>query len=151
MFGAAILGLVLAVIAASTRKAEAQIPPPSQVASIFTCSVDNVAATLTKVCTAQSDPTLTMYVTTVVAQSTTSTAGTFLLEYGTGTNCGTGTTSFFPSAASVARLGSAANTAAPTVIALTTPLKVPAGKDLCLLGVATNTTTAVIAGYLAVQ
>lgn len=93
----------------------------------------------------------TMYVTTVVAQSTTSTAGTFLLETGTGTNCGTGTTSFFPSAASVARIGSAANTAAPTVIALTTPLRVPPGKDLCLLGVATNTTTAVIAGYVGAQ
>lgn len=131
--------------------AHAQMPLPSQVYGLFHCSVDNIAATLTKVCSAQADATTTMYVTSVIAQSTTATAGNFLLEFGTGTNCGTGTTAFLPQASAAVRLTAPGNTAAPTVIALMTPLKVPAGKDLCLLGVATNTVTADIAGYVAPQ
>lgn len=146
-----ITAVVMAVIVLAPVRVDAQIPRPSQVARIFTCSLDGIAATLTLICPGQSDPTLTLYVTTIVAQSTTTTSGNFLLEYGTGTNCGTGTVAFFPSAAAAVRIAAPASTSAPTVIALTTPLKVPAGKDLCLLGVATNTVTAVIAGYVAPQ
>ena len=118
----------------------------------FTCSADNIGATLTRLtgCTAP-DPGLTFYVTDIIAQSTTTTSGQFILRYGTGTNCGTGTTSLFPSAATAARIASPANTAAPTVIPFRTPLRVPDGKDVCVLGVATNTTTIQLVGYVGIK
>ncbi len=114
----------------------------------WTCSLDNIGATLTR-CIESPEPSLRRYVTDIVAQSTTATAGQFILRTGTGTNCGTSTASFLPSAATAARLASPANTAAPTRIHLETPLVVPAGHDLCLLGIAVNTTTIQINGYVA--
>lgn len=140
---------VLMLVGVSARKAQAQIPAANQ-ASLWTCSLDDIGATLTKCVLTPAPPadsTLGTYVTTVVAQSTTTTSGNFILRYGTGTNCGTGTVSLLPSAASAARLAAPASTAAPTVISLASPLKIPAGKDLCVLGVATNTFTGQISGY----
>lgn len=113
----------------------------------WTCGVDNIAATLTE-CKAAPGTGKTLYVVTVVAQSTTSTAGQFILRSGTGTNCGTGTASLFPSTASVVRIAAPANTAAATVIRFDPPLVVPVNSAVCLLGVATNTVTAQITGYV---
>lgn len=135
---------------AAPKTAHAQIPNASQ-ALPWTCSLDDIGATLTKcVLNAgpQPDSTQALYLTTVIGESTTATAGLFLLRFGSGTNCGTGTTSVLPSAATVPRLAYPANTAPPTTIFLTTPLKIPAGKDLCLIGSATNTFTGQLAGYL---
>jgi len=120
----------------------------------FTCSADNIAATLTKLTNCDdadlpAQPGMRRYITDVVAQSTTTTAGQWILRYGTGTNCGTGTTSLLPSAATVVRLAAPANTAAPTIIPLRTPVIVPSGQDLCVLGVATNTVTIQVNGYVA--
>jgi hypothetical protein len=114
------------------------------------CGADNIAATLTQLtgCGAPGVG-LSIYVTDIVAQSTTTTGGLFILRYGTATNCGTGTTSLIPSAATVARLAAPANTVAPLSINFTTPLKVPANNLLCVLGVATNTTTITISGFIA--
>lgn len=116
----------------------------------ISCGVDNIAATLTEMtgCSAPAAG-LSIYITDVIAQSTTSTAGQFLLRQGTGTNCGTGTGSVFPSAATVIRLAAPANTVAPLVVALKTPIKLTAANALCLLGVATNTVTAQVLGFLA--
>jgi hypothetical protein len=116
----------------------------------FTCAADDIGATLTRLtgCIAP-EPGMRRYVTDIVAQSTTTTSGQFILRFGTGTNCGTGTTSLLPSAATAARLASPANTAAPTIITLRSPLVVPSEKDLCVLGVATNTTSIQITGYVA--
>jgi hypothetical protein len=130
--------------------AEAQIPNASQ-AQTWTCSLDNIGATLTLCIQAPSDPTVTRYLTYVVAQSTTTTAGQFILRYGTGTNCATGTVSLLPSAATAARIAAPANTAAATVIALPSALKIPPGNDLCVLGVATNTFTGQLGGYVGPQ
>jgi hypothetical protein len=136
---AVVLGL--AVVLSATRNTHAQtlggVP--------FTCGLDDIGATLT-LCYTNSDPSERLYVTGIVAQSTTATAGQFILRYGTGANCGTGTVSLFPSAATAVRVAYAGNTAAPTVISLPTPLIVPAGKDLCALGVVTNTLTIQIVG-----
>lgn len=122
---------------------------PASAQSIrWTCGLDAVAASLTK-CPAVPNPgDLRLVITDIVAQSTTATAGQFLLQYGTGSNCGTGTASLLPSAASAVRIAAPANTAAATVIRFETGLVVPAGKDLCVLGVATNTVTIQITGYL---
>jgi len=114
----------------------------------WTCSLDNIAATLTE-CQPVPPPELRLYVTDIIAQSTTATGGEFLLRYGTGANCGTGTTSLLPSAASAVRFGYPAHTAAPTVISLKTPLAAPAGKAICAIGIATQTLTIQIIGYMA--
>ena len=111
------------------------------------CSLDGVAATLTLCKTAPNNG-RRLYIRSIVAQSSTATAGTWILRYGTGTNCGTGTTSLFPSAATAASYVAPANNVAPTVIQMDPPLTVPVGKDLCVLGVATNTTKIHIRGYL---
>jgi hypothetical protein len=118
--------------------------------AIWTCSLDDIAATLTR-CKDNPDPQYAMYITDIVAQSTTTTGGTFLIRYGdNGTaNCGANTVSVLPSAATAARLSAPANTSPATIIQLLTPLRVPPGKDLCVLGVATNTFTGQINGYFA--
>jgi len=119
----------------------------------FSCSADNIAATLTELsagCSAATVPsTASLYITDVIAQSTTATAGQFILRSGTGTNCGTGTTSVLPSAATVVRFSAAGNGVAPTVINFTTPIKVTADHGLCVLGVATNTVTIQVTGFIA--
>jgi hypothetical protein len=116
---------------------------------IYTCSADNIAATLTRLTGCISpEPGTVRYVTDIVAQSTTSTAGQFILRTGTGTNCGTNTLSLLPSAATVVRLAAPPNTAAPTVISFRTPLALPKDRDLCVLGVATNTVSIQVNGYL---
>lgn len=117
----------------------------------YTCSADNIGATLTRLtdCQAPGDN-YRRYVTDVVVQSTTATSGLWILRHGTGTNCASGTTtSLLPSAATVARLAAPANTIVPTVLHFNTPLIVPSGRDLCVLGVATNTTTIQVVGYVA--
>jgi hypothetical protein len=113
----------------------------------WTCSLDNIGATLT-LCMRAPNPGLRRYITSITAQSTTATGGQWILRHGTGTNCGTGTVSLLPSAASAARYSAPANTAAATTMTFAQGvLVVPGGKDLCLLGVATNTTTMDIFGY----
>jgi hypothetical protein len=116
----------------------------------YTCSADDIGATLTRLtnCIGPVDN-MRRYVTDIVAQSTTTTAGQMILRYGTGTNCGTGTTSLFPSSATGVRVGYPANTSAPTVIVFRTPLVVPTGKDLCVLAVGTNTVSIQVNGYVA--
>ena len=142
----AIAGLLTYSAFMFIREAEAQGPIGPQ----FTCSADDIAGTLTLLtgCKAP-EPGLRRYITTIVAQSTTTTGGQFILRVGTGTNCGTSTASLLPSAATAARLASPANTTAPTVISLSTPIIVPYERDLCVLGVATNTTTIQVVGYVA--
>lgn len=119
----------------------------------FTCGADNIAATLTELSTACAATTVgaseSLYITDIVAQSTTATAGQFILRSGTGTNCGTGTASVLPSAATVVRLGAPANTAGPAVMSFATPIKVTADHGLCVLGIATNTTTIQVSGFIA--
>jgi hypothetical protein len=113
----------------------------------WSCSVDNIGATLT-VCKYHPDPSKRLYITDIVASSTTATGGQMLLEYGTGTNCGTGTTALFPSAASAVRFGYPGNASAPAMLRFQTPVIVPYGKDLCVLAVNTNTISLHVVGYI---
>ena len=153
VFSVAAFWLACAVAAIWPRdRVEAQSIPGIS----FTCSADNIGASLTLLtgCT-QAPENYRRFITDVVAQSTTATGGQFILRQGTAVasggsaNCATSTTSVLPSAATAARLSAAANTGPPTVIDLTTPVIVPANKDLCVLGVGTNTTSIQITGYLA--
>lgn len=116
----------------------------------WSCGLDNIGATLTQ-CQPAPAAGLRLYVTDVVITSTTATAGQFLIRYGTGANCVTGTTSLLPSAATVARLPYPANTSVvgPTSISLRTPVAAPAANAVCIICVATNTCTVQMTGYTA--
>lgn len=114
----------------------------------WTASLDAIAATLTELRAAPGAG-LSLYVVTYMAGSTTGTAGQHLLRHGTGTACGTGTTTLFPGTGTTARVPSPANTVAPTVVQFVPPIKVPANNALCLIGVATNTTWLVMSGFTA--
>jgi hypothetical protein len=114
----------------------------------FTCSLDNIATTRTQ-CQAAPAAGKAIFITDVVAMSTTATAGQFALAFGTGSNCGTGTGNVLPSSTATARIPAAANNGAgPTVINFGSPLKVPTDQALCVLGVATNTVTIQISGFI---
>lgn len=116
----------------------------------FTCSADNIGNTLTQLTgCAGAGAGLKYYITDIIAQSTTSTGGQWLLRTGTGTNCGTGTASILPSAATAARFSAPANTSAATSINFVTPIATAANVQVCVLGVGTNTTTIQINGYIA--
>lgn len=116
----------------------------------FTCGADNIGATLTQLTgCAGAGSGLKYYITSVVAQSTTATGGQFVLRTGTGTNCGTGTTSILPSAATVARLSAPANTGVGLFIDFPVPIATAANVQICVLGVATNTTTIEVTGFIA--
>lgn len=152
---AAIIAVLMGVgyfLAPSNSTVQAQAAYPG---IAFTCSADDIGATLTRLKASGGGECLgpvdnqRRYVTDVVAQSTTTTSGQWILRFGTGTNCGTGTVSLLPSSATAARIAAPANTAAPTVMSFKTPLIVPTGKDICVLGVATNTTTIQVNGYVA--
>jgi len=134
--------LVAAVLALLPAAAGAESWPR------WTCSLDAVDANLTRCARSQDFSPASFVITDIVAQSTTATAGQFLVRYGTGTNCGTGTASIFPAAASAVRIAAPANTSAPAIIRFETGLLVPSGQDLCVLGVGTNTVTITITGYL---
>jgi hypothetical protein len=114
----------------------------------WSCSLDDVGATLT-LCQEGVEPGVGhFYITDIAAQSTTATAGLFLVRAGTGTNCGTGTVSVFPAAATVPRVAYPGNSLLPLAMSFTTPIKVPANKDICVIGTATNTVTVQIQGTM---
>lgn len=116
----------------------------------WSCSLDAIAASLTQ-CQAAPAAGLRLYVTDITIGSTTATAGQFILRQGTGTNCGTGTASLFPAAATVARFAYPANTSASgsAKYSFATPLQLTTSNALCILCVATNTCTVSIQGYTA--
>lgn len=126
----------------------------------WTCSLDDVGATLTECIAAPGSRVLStldqqkLLVSDIVAQSTTTTGGLLLVRYGTAANCGTGTQSLLPSAATVPRLFYGASTAAPLVLHFDPPLVVPAAAHqaahprLCVIATATNTVSLQISGML---
>lgn len=116
------------------------------------CTADNIAASLTQL-TGCGVPGagLSIYVTNIIAVSTTTTAGTFQLRTGTGSNCGTGTVAWLPPVSTSRTYGLPASNAAggPLNVALFTPRKIAANTALCVIGVATNTTNITVTGFIA--
>lgn len=115
----------------------------------WTCSVDDIGNTLTQCAGVPPDGASRYYLTNVVIASTTATGGEYILRYGTGANCATGTTSFFPAAATVVRFGFPGNTAAAGTVTLMTPVSTAPGTAICILCIATNTCSATLTGYVA--
>ena len=113
----------------------------------WSCGLNAVGTTLTQ-CQAAPGAGLSLYITDILTQSTTTTSGLWTLRYGTGANCGTGTGNIFANVAT-ASLANAANTLVAPVRSFLTPIKIPANNALCALGVATNTTNITIMGFTA--
>jgi len=112
----------------------------------WTCSLDGIGATLT-LCKSAESENYAMYITDIIMQSTTSTAGCTYCErereplanrYGF----------LFPSAAAVPRFVYPTNALFHGTINLQTPLRVPPGKDLCIICTATNLCTMQIIGQV---
>jgi hypothetical protein len=143
----ALLGIVLALLLPATGETQAVVGQP------WTCAVDNQDDSTVR-CIAAPEPGMRLYVTDVLAQSTTATAGLFNLVHGTAAalggsaNCATGETTFFPPGA-VSRYAAAANTLPATSYRPRQPLIVPAGRDVCVVGDGGNAVTVQLFGYVA--
>jgi hypothetical protein len=116
----------------------------------FSGGLTAIAATLTQIVAAPAAG-LSLYITDVVIGSNTATGGSFLLRYGTGSNCVTGTTTIFPNIAAQTTgvMPYPPNTQAPSVMQFGTPIKVPAANALCIICVATNTCVTNVSGFTA--
>lgn len=127
----------------------------------WTCSLDDKADT-PSLCISAPGSGLRLYVTDVVAQNTTSTAGFFQLYHGRsvatgGTpDCGGDSalaTNMLPSGTigttPPTRFVAAGNTVEPTFITFGTPLIVPKDRDFCVEGDPNNTFTIQVSGFVA--
>lgn len=114
----------------------------------FTAGFNAIAASLTQIQAAPGAG-LRLYLTSIFVQTTTATSGTYAFQTGTGTNCGTGTAALFPVSGTANRFNApiAANSLAN--FSFSTPLVVPVNTALCVIGVATNTVSGQVVGYIA--
>ena len=122
----------------------------AQAGQAVTCTVINTSTTTLVAFTGTgcvgNDPQTALYITDITASSSVISSVTtdvaLELKYGTGTNCGTGTTTIW-TAYSLAL--------APIAVSFRTPLKVPGGKDLCWMHAGTGSKTFIVSGYLGPQ
>lgn len=114
----------------------------------WTCGVNAVAASLTQ-CQAAPGANLKLYITGLYVQTTTTTSGTYALQTGTGSNCGTGTAALFPVSGTGNRFNAPITSNAMASITFPVPLVAPANTAICLIGVATNTISAQLIGFTA--
>lgn len=114
-------------------------------ATRWTCSLSNLAATLTE-CQALAAARV-YYITDIVVGTTTATPGDYSIQSGTGANCVTATTAVWPASATTARFKApiAANPVA--VISLSQPVVVTAAHAVCVIGTVTQTINIQIVGY----
>lgn len=115
----------------------------------WTCALDNIAGTLTQ-CQAAPAAGQRLWLTSVVAISTTGTAATFAIRQGTGANCGTSTAGLLPGATTSRTYILPANTGNP--IQMFFPevgIGAIAANAICVIGAATNTLNITLSGYTA--
>lgn len=112
------------------------------------CNLGTIGTTLTQ-CQAAPGAGLRLYITDILAVSSTTTSGLFTLRFGTGSNCGTGTGNVFFNSASASIPNGANNATSVKPISFITPVAITANNAVCVLGVATNTTNIMISGYTA--
>ncbi len=118
-----------------------------QLSQSWTCSQSGLVATLTE-CRALLAGNR-QYITDIVVQTTTATTGTYAIQSGTGTNCGTATTALFPSSGTGDRFNAPINTQPTATINLTTPIVPTSGHAICVIGVAVNTIDIQLFGFTA--
>lgn len=111
------------------------------------CGLNNLAATLTQ-CQAAPGAGLTLVLTDIIVQTTTTAAGTFSVQYGTGANCVTAPGALFPISGTANRWSSPTISQAPMHFQLVTPIFAAANNAICVIGVATNTINIQLGGYI---
>lgn len=115
---------------------------------LWHCSLTGVAASLTQ-CQAAPAAGLSLYITDVFYQTSTTTSGTFAIQAGLGTNCGTTTIPILPASGTSNRFNAAISTAGVQKLNLVTPIKVASSNALCVIGIATNTIDVDMVGFTA--
>jgi len=123
---------------------------PAFVTTFFTCNLQALVATLTEMtnCSASSTG-QRYYVTGMAVQTTTATAGTFAVQQGTGTNCGTNTAVLFPTASTAARWTAPINTQPTSYVFFEPARRTNVNYALCAIGTGTNTINIEVWGYTA--
>jgi len=122
---------------------------PGNLTASWRCTLVGLAATLTQ---CQAVPVVSSqrhYITDIIVGTTTTTPGTYSVQYGTGTNCATGTTALFPSTGTGDRFDAPAIAQGMNSFHFITPLQPAAGAAICVIGEATDTIDIVIHGFLA--
>lgn len=142
-----VLALALLLLAGS---ADAQIYIRSgQLSQAWGCSLTALVASLTQCKAVPDSATQRYYITDIVVQTTTTTAGTYAIRSGTGTNCATGTLQVFPASGTGSDRFTAPISTSPTAtIHLVTPIAVTAGHAVCVIGTATNTINIHLLGWM---
>src|SRR5690349_11609013 len=125
---AALLALALALPASAGSTKDGRTLVATDHPNRFTCAFAGLAASLTKCVTNVTLPTgQRYYITDVAFQTTTATAGTFAIQSGTGTNCGTTTTAVWPVVNTAARWTAPISTSPSATATFATPIAVLAG------------------------
>jgi len=114
----------------------------------WSCALAGLANTLTQ-CQAAAAAGQRAYITDITVDTTTATAGTFLVETGTGANCGTGTAALYPASAPSNWSVTAPVLGAPLKLSFQTPLKAPVATAVCVIGTTTNTINIDLRGFFA--
>lgn len=109
--------------------------------NVWTCTLSALANTLTQCQAAPGSGRLN--ITDIAVQTTTATAGTYQIKYGTGSNCGTGTTSLMGFAATAP-----VSTAQTQYEHLVSPMVPAATNAVCVIGTATNTINIQLWGFV---
>jgi hypothetical protein len=117
-----------------------------QASQNFSCSLTAVAAALVE-CMPVPAVGIKYNITSMTAQSVTATAAAFQIQSGTGTACGTNTTAVYPSVNTSTKWVAPGNGIGPMVKDWLTPMQLTVNHAICVLGVATNTTTIQISGF----
>jgi hypothetical protein len=143
------LFLVVAMALVLSATGSAQIyrvnAPLSQT---WSCGLNSLAATLTQ-CKAVTIGGERHYITDIFVQTTTATSGQYAIQFGTGTNCGTGTTALFPVSGTANRFNAPVVSSAMASLRMETPLIADAGTAICVIGTATNTISIQLHGFTA--
>jgi hypothetical protein len=140
--------LVVSCGLADVRLLQAQsVAPRTGAYQAWSCGLTGLAATLTQCQALVTNQRL--YITDVIVQTTTGTAGTFAIQFGTGTNCATGTTALFPKSGTADRLTAPINSSPLASIHFQTPLIPTVSTAICVIGTATNTISIQLHGYQA--
>jgi len=87
------------------------------------------------------------HITTIINQSTTSTANQWSIQSGTGTACGTSTTAVIPADGVNTKYVGVTNAQSVQIIMLQSPIHITAGHAICVLGIATQLTKITLVGY----
>jgi hypothetical protein len=114
----------------------------------WSCAIGSLAATLTQ-CQAAPAAGLKLYLTDVTVQTTTTTSGTYGIQYGTGSNCATGAVALFPKSATADRWNAPITTSAAANFVFRVPLEAAAANAICIIGTATNTIRIQLHGFTA--